>query len=250
MPERDQSSSCAKLLVSDVPRHGAHHQWLCGAGHDAAPLAHQLYQHMRDFIVAEPTGEIIGCGALQCRVGGHGRDPLAGRRCRVAGQGRGPADGRRACWRGAATWASPACLPSPIRRAFSRAWAFTWCPRETLPHKIWGDCLNCPKYPELRRNRDDASICTEKETSMKGEVKKCVLAYSGGLDTSVIVPWLQGELRLRGDLRHRRPGPGGGAGRPGGQGPGQRRQQDLHRGPARRVPDRLCLPHAEGRRHL
>jgi len=26
---------------------------------------------------------------------------------------------------------------------------------------------------------------------MKGEVKKCVLAYSGGLDTSVIVPWLK-----------------------------------------------------------
>ncbi|MCD6518400.1 MAG: argininosuccinate synthase [Anaerolineae bacterium] len=26
---------------------------------------------------------------------------------------------------------------------------------------------------------------------MKGEVKKCVLAYSGGLDTSIIVPWLK-----------------------------------------------------------
>jgi amino-acid N-acetyltransferase len=20
-------------------------------------------------------------------------------------------------------------------------------PRESLPHKIWGDCLNCPKFP-------------------------------------------------------------------------------------------------------
>ena len=26
------------------------------------------------------------------------------------------------------------------------------------------------------------------------EVKKVVLAYSGGLDTSIIIPWLQGEL--------------------------------------------------------
>ncbi|MBM3188785.1 MAG: hypothetical protein FJZ90_08705, partial [Chloroflexi bacterium] len=25
---------------------------------------------------------------------------------------------------------------------------------------------------------------------MKGQVNKCVLAYSGGLDTSCIVPWL------------------------------------------------------------
>ena len=28
---------------------------------------------------------------------------------------------------------------------------------------------------------------------MKGEVKKVVLAYSGGLDTSVILRWLQDE---------------------------------------------------------
>lgn len=26
---------------------------------------------------------------------------------------------------------------------------------------------------------------------MKKQIKKCVLAYSGGLDTSIIIPWLK-----------------------------------------------------------
>ena len=45
----------------------------------------------------------------------------------------------------------------------------------------------------------------------KGDVKKVVLAYSGGLDTSIILKWLQDDLRLRGRDLHRRPRPGRGA---------------------------------------
>ena len=41
--------------------------------------------------------------------------------------------------------------------------------------------------------------------------KKVVLAYSGGLDTSIILKWLQADLRLRGRHLHRRPRPGRGA---------------------------------------
>ena len=44
--------------------------------------------------------------------------------------------------------------------------------------------------------------------------KKVVLAYSGGLDTSIILKWLQTEYRVRGGDLHRgsRPGRGAGAG--------------------------------------
>ena len=42
--------------------------------------------------------------------------------------------------------------------------------------------------------------------------KKVVLAYSGGLDTSIILKWLQTDLRLRGRHLHRRSRPGRGAG--------------------------------------
>jgi argininosuccinate synthase len=36
------------------------------------------------------------------------------------------------------------------------------------------------------------------------QIKKVVLAYSGGLDTSIILRWLQEHLRLRSRDLHRR----------------------------------------------
>ena len=46
------------------------------------------------------------------------------------------------------------------------------------------------------------------DKSTKAPVKKCVLAYSGGLDTSIIVPWLKQQLQVRGHLLLRQPRPG------------------------------------------
>ncbi len=69
-------------------------------------------------------------------------------------------------------------------------------------------------------------------SAAKKSVSKVVLAYSGGLDTSCIVPWLVERLRLRGDLFLRQPGAGRGARRPRGEGAPVRRQQAVCRGPA------------------
>ena len=72
------------------------------------------------------------------------------------------------------------------------------------------------------------------------EVKKVVLAYSGGLDTSIIIPWLKENynncevIAVSGDV-----GQDERAGRPGGKGHQDRRFQALHRGPDRRVCGRL-----------
>ena len=43
---------------------------------------------------------------------------------------------------------------------------------------------------------------------MPTDIKKVVLAYSGGLDTSIILKWLQDDLWLRGRDLHRRSRPG------------------------------------------
>jgi argininosuccinate synthase len=45
----------------------------------------------------------------------------------------------------------------------------------------------------------------------KSDVKRVVLAYSGGLDTSIMLKWLQEHLWLRGRHLHRRSRPGRGA---------------------------------------
>ena len=38
-------------------------------------------------------------------------------------------------------------------------------------------------------------VCRMSAKSTKPAVKKCVLAYSGGLDTSIIVPWLKNTYK-------------------------------------------------------
>src|SRR4030066_115965 len=49
------------------------------------------------------------------------------------------------------------------------------------------------KYSEHRTNYSELNYHSTKEVFMKGEVKKVVLAYSGGLDTSIILKWLKNE---------------------------------------------------------
>ncbi len=58
----------------------------------------------------------------------------------------------------------------------------------------------------------------------KSDIKKVVLAYSGGLDTSVIVPWLKENYGCEVVCFTANVGQGEETRRAGGQGPGQRRQ--------------------------
>lgn len=45
------------------------------------------------------------------------------------------------------------------------------------------------------KNIDNGAIAKDKEIVNDGEMTKVVLAYSGGLDTSVIIPWLKGNYQ-------------------------------------------------------
>jgi argininosuccinate synthase len=58
----------------------------------------------------------------------------------------------------------------------------------------------------------DSFAASSSVFNSSGVRKKVVLAYSGGLDTSIILKWLQTDLWLRGRDLHRRSGPGRGAG--------------------------------------
>ena len=64
----------------------------------------------------------------------------------------------------------------------------------------------------------------------KDKVKKVVLSYSGGLDTSVIVPWLKNNYRrVRGHLFYGGSGPERGSKRIRQKSRGLRREQAHHR---------------------
>lgn len=93
---------------------------------------------------------------------------------------------------------------------------FTITSKERFPQKVWRDCIHCP----LLENCDETAVVLQLNPttatanpyiplptiqqqnptpikrgktvmSTKQKVKKAVLAYSGGLDTSIIVHWLK-----------------------------------------------------------
>jgi amino-acid N-acetyltransferase len=106
-----------------------------------------LYEALRDFVVADLRGRIIGCGALTIEW-----DNLA--------EIKSLAVARRHQRRGIGRRLVKACLAEARRLGIGQVFALTSSPRffdrtgfervarETLPHKVWSDCVNCPKFPD------------------------------------------------------------------------------------------------------
>lgn len=107
----------------------------------------QFYQHIRDFSVAECEGEIIGCGALQFVWS----DLAEIRSLAVKEEWQGRHIGRRLVeflLEEARLQGVKQVFCLTYQQKFFERLGFYVVSREMLPHKIWGDCLNCPKYPQ------------------------------------------------------------------------------------------------------
>lgn len=107
----------------------------------------QVYQNIRDFVVAEDTGRIVGCGALHVLWDNLGEvrslavvEELRGRRIgsRIVHDLLG--EGRRL--------GLPRAFALTYRPSFFLAQGFTIVERDTLPRKIWVDCIDCIKFPQ------------------------------------------------------------------------------------------------------
>ncbi len=103
-----------------------------------------LYQGIRDFVVAEEDGQIIGCGALRVMW-----SDLAEIRSLAV------ADSHRR--RGVGALIAGELIAEAERLGLTRVFALTYqvaffesigfqeVPKESLPQKSWTDCLTCPK---------------------------------------------------------------------------------------------------------
>ena len=106
-----------------------------------------LYESIRDFYVVENGGAVVGCCALHvtwedlAEVKSLAVDESAQRK----GYGRALVE---------------ACLAEAREMGVPRVFALTYIPefferagfarvdKATLPHKIWSECINCPKFPD------------------------------------------------------------------------------------------------------
>lgn len=105
-----------------------------------------LYENLRDFYVAEEDGRIVGTAALHIVW-----EDLAEIRALAVAPGQ---EGR-----GIGSGLVRVLLDEAKNLGISRVFALTYQPgffekcgfkqvsKETLPHKVWGECINCPKFP-------------------------------------------------------------------------------------------------------
>ncbi len=112
----------------------------------ARPLS-EIYENLRDFFVVRDGDRLLACAALHIAWA----DLAEVKSLAVAEERRRGGLGRelvQACLKEAAALGikDVFCL-TYVSDFFSRC-GFTEVDKATLPHKIWGECYRCPKYPD------------------------------------------------------------------------------------------------------
>ncbi len=105
-----------------------------------------LYETLRDMIVAEDEGKIVGVGGLHliwdelAEVRTMAVSPAAAR------QGIGSEIVRRLTDEGIGLGVKK-LFTLTYKPGFFKTLGFSVITKEELPHKVWKDCIECPKFP-------------------------------------------------------------------------------------------------------
>ena len=107
----------------------------------------EVYENIRDFFVYAEKGKIYGCATLHiCWENLAEIKSLAVSKSRWA--------------RGIGTKLVEACIKEAKRLKIRKIFVLTYkpdffkqlgfrrVPRSKLPHKVWSECINCPKFPK------------------------------------------------------------------------------------------------------
>ncbi len=171
-PENGQGQGLGRVrvrtaVIADVPRLTGIINGYASAGIMLPRSQHQVYQSLRDFAVAEASGEVIGCGALHIVWA----DLAEVRSLAVREEWRGRGVGRlivEDLLGQARGLGLPCVFALTYQTGFFAHMGFQVVAHEMLPHKIWGDCLNCPKYP----NCDETAMMLDLNASSGQEARE------------------------------------------------------------------------------
>ncbi|MDD5197188.1 MAG: N-acetyltransferase [Candidatus Omnitrophota bacterium] len=109
----------------------------------------ELYENMRDFWVVEAKGKIVGCAAMHISW-----DDLAEiKSVAVAKKYHGRGVGRElieACLEEAVDLGANKVFVLTYKPEYFKKFGFKRVKHESLPHKIWAECINCCKFPDCQ----------------------------------------------------------------------------------------------------
>jgi amino-acid N-acetyltransferase len=106
----------------------------------------KLYDNIRDFFVFETEEGIVGCAALHITW----EDLAEIRSLAVRDTFRGKGIGKKLveeCIKEATEFGIKRVFVLTYQVEFFKKLGFKEVAKTLLPHKVWTDCLNCPKFP-------------------------------------------------------------------------------------------------------
>ncbi len=107
----------------------------------------EIYENIRDFFICEYKGEIIGASALHILWENLAeiRSVAVSKEYQKKGIGKKLID---RCLKEAKALGVEKVFALTYNSKFFKKLGFKDIDKNTLPQKIWGDCLKCPKFPE------------------------------------------------------------------------------------------------------
>ena len=106
----------------------------------------EIYENIRDFYICEIDGKLIGCSALHITWIDLAEIRSVVVDCDYQGKGIGNKLVNQ-CLDEAKEIGLKKIFALTYVSGFFRKLGFTDISKEELPHKIWNDCIKCPKFP-------------------------------------------------------------------------------------------------------
>jgi amino-acid N-acetyltransferase len=106
-----------------------------------------IYENIRDFYVADEDGRVVGCCALHVTWGDLAEVKSLAVDENVQGKGCGKLL-VETCLQDARDLGIPKVFALTYVPDFFQKLGFALVDKSTLPHKIWSECINCPKFPD------------------------------------------------------------------------------------------------------
>ncbi len=109
----------------------------------------ELYENIRDYWICEEKNAIIGCAALHVSWG----DLAEIKSVAVAKNKQKKGIGKllvNACIQEAREIGAQRVFVLTYKDAFFSKLGFKRVKHENLPHKVWAECINCPKFPDCQ----------------------------------------------------------------------------------------------------
>ena len=139
-------NSVEKATISDVPQMHQLINYFADKGEMLARSLSEIYENIRDYFIVRQGERVIACVALHISWS----DLAEIKSVAVAEDSQEQGIGAQlveACLNEARELGIPTVFCLTYKPAFFKKLGFSQLDKLELPHKVWGECYRCPKFP-------------------------------------------------------------------------------------------------------